>query len=58
MFETYYPSKKVPGQLGVARWMAQVLGVRQAAQYMRDRKWSLEAALFNLLGIAKRNHRN
>lgn len=33
-----------------AKFLARTLGVRAAAGYMRKRGWSLEAALFTLLG--------
>jgi hypothetical protein len=51
--------RKVAGiyvpQLNIARWIAEECGIRAAAQYMRDCGWSLEAALYNLLGIARRD---
>jgi len=51
--------RKVAGiyvpQLSIARWIKEELGVRHAAQYMRDCGWSLEAALYNLLGIGGRD---
>lgn len=42
-------------QLSIARWIAEEMSVRDAAQYMRDCGWTLEAALYNLLGIASRD---
>ncbi len=42
-------------QLRIARWILDQCGVKAAAVYMRDCGWSLEAALFNLLRIARRD---
>ena len=46
--------KDVP-QLRIARWIMEECGVAAAARYMRDCGWSVEAALFNLLRIARRD---
>lgn len=42
-------------QLHIARWMKEECGIYAAAMYMRDNGWSLQAALYNLLGIADRD---
>lgn len=47
--------RKHVGELGAARWIQQTSGAKRAAEYMRSLGWSLEAALFNLLRIARRN---
>ena len=48
--------RKFVPQLSIARWIMEECGVAAAAKYMRDCGWSLEAALFNLLGTARRDH--
>lgn len=37
-----------------AKRIARTLGTRFAAGYMRNRGWSIESALYTLLGIAAR----
>jgi hypothetical protein len=58
MFEDRYPQplKKTSAQLRLARWIMRECGVAAAARYMKDCGWTIEAALFNLLGIARRDH--
>ena len=41
-------------ELDIARRIARTLGIRPAAGFMRNRQWSLESALYVLLGIAAR----
>lgn len=46
-----------PGQLKRARHIKRTLGARYAAGYLRKRGWSLEGALWVLLGMAVRDRR-
>ena len=48
-------TRKDSAQLGIARWILAECGIHHAAVYMRDCGWSIEAALFNLLHIARRD---
>lgn len=51
----YYKRRLFVSDLGFARWYRDILGVYRAARFMQSRGWSLEAALFNLLQVARRD---
>ena len=42
-------------ELGKAKFLMRTLGVRCAAGYMRNRGWSIESALYNLLRAGGRD---
>lgn len=45
---------KLRADLDRAKRIARTLGIRPAAGFMRNRGWSIESALYTLLGIAAR----
>jgi hypothetical protein len=48
------PMKHLRADLDRAKRIARTLGIRPAAGFMRNRGWSIESALYVLLGIASR----
>lgn len=59
MFESYYFQRvKQMEDLRKARMFKALFGTFVAAQFMRFHGWSIEAALYNLLGIGVRDQRS